>query len=223
MLEKLELDSNPNELFLDSKSGYLYGIKKCIDRGDHVNAKNPNGSTALEFAVCYNKALAAKYLIKHGAKCGLLCLMYAVQNGNHELAKLILDSGVNPNGDSDNIPLMSAVESGHINIVELLVEYIADVNIKDKNEITPLILCADKNFIGIAGCLVANGADINAKDKDGHTALMHAASKDNLDMVRLFVENGADHTAENSQNKSALDFAIENDALLIRQYFDDLF
>ena len=72
----------------------------------------------------------------------------AVQNGDIDRVRELLDSGVNPNIRqyfSDDSPLISASFDGHTEIVKLLLERGADPNIVYRYDYTPLIFASEKN------------------------------------------------------------------------------
>ncbi len=98
-----------------------------------------------------NKELV-KLLIEYGANLnqqdydGYSALLYVTDNTNNvEIARLLLKAGANPNikGFGGITPLHTAVFKGNPEMVELLIEYGADVNAKDemKGE-TPLDLAS---------------------------------------------------------------------------------
>ncbi|CAN1250832.1 Acyl-CoA-binding domain-containing protein 2 [Linum perenne] len=67
-------------------------------------------------------------------------------------------------------PLHWAVDRGHRNIVELLVERNADVNAKDNEGQTALHYAVVCEREGIAELLVKQNANIDEKDNDGMSA-----------------------------------------------------
>ncbi|KAM5351190.1 hypothetical protein ACJ41O_003913 [Fusarium nematophilum] len=89
----------------------------------------------------------------------------------------------------------AAVESGDVDIMELLLEAGADVNAPpaDDSGATALQIAAATGQIGIARRLIALGADVDADGARAHgrTALEAAAEHGRLDMVHFLVEAGA--------------------------------
>ena len=73
-------------------------------------------------------------------------------------------------------------------IADLLIDYRADVDTRDKRGVTPLMLCAIGNFPAIAERLIEEGIS-DHQDDLGMTPLHHAAYHGNLQMVFLLFEN----------------------------------
>ena len=79
---------------------------------------------------------------------------------------------------------------GHVEIVKLLLENKAYINIQKKIG----------NF---------RGADPNIKDDDGRTALIYAAGRGNTEIVQLLLDHRADPNALSKKRNNALMSAID--------------
>ena len=96
----------------------------------------------------------------------------AVQEG--DIARLMLAAGadVNCRNRSNDTPLMTAVERGYDDMVQLLIEQGAELNIrKDYDQATPLILALRQGHNDIAVQLLDAGADAALADQWGNTPL----------------------------------------------------
>ena len=60
----------------------------------------------------------------------------------------------------------------HKELALALVANEADVNAKNKNDMTPLLYACEKGHKEVALALVANGADVNARDEEVVTQLL---------------------------------------------------
>ena len=80
----------------------------------------------------------------------------------------------------------------NIELVKLLLEHGADVNIKDDvDRKTPLYNACYKNKLNIAKLLLKHGADVNIKDGYGLTPLYNACYYNNIELIKLLLEHGA--------------------------------
>jgi hypothetical protein len=72
---------------------------------------------------------------------------------------------------SGGTPLHLAAGFGHKEVVQLLLDFKAEVDAKNKNGYTPLYVAARSGQKDVVELLLAHGADINAKDNNGQTPL----------------------------------------------------
>ncbi|KAK8131600.1 hypothetical protein PG984_008038 [Apiospora sp. TS-2023a] len=100
---------------------------------------------------------------------------------------------------NDHTCLNEAVVQGNLNIVNLLLEWNADVNqngrCRDQGNwdpmCTPLQLACAEGHLTIAKRLIDYGADINAVDDDDNTVLELAAARGSIDTIQLLFSKGA--------------------------------
>jgi ankyrin repeat protein/energy-coupling factor transporter ATP-binding protein EcfA2 len=89
-------------------------------------------------------------------------------------------------------PVALAVESGHSDILRMLLAAGAAVECPVKGMSSPLhIAVAAQNLLG-CGLLLDAGCQVNAEDRDGSTALSIAADLNDLEIVECLVSHGAD-------------------------------
>ncbi len=112
--------------------------------------------------------------------------------------KIDIDSFVS----STLAPIHHAVQSDDVEIVTLLIEQGADVNLPTKNgvEDTPLHLAIAKGHNRVVRLLLKKSADPNRKDKLGDTALHAAIGKQDLAAVFLLLAYGADPWIKQGKN-----------------------
>ena len=121
------------------KNKIINTVTRLIECGADINAVNENGRTALFSAIYQNNTDIALYLIEKGAKCELedilmsnfTLLHYACFQGNFTLVKALLEKKCDPNAiaASCESAVYIAVTKGYLDIVSLLIEYGADVNL----------------------------------------------------------------------------------------------
>merc|ERR1712146_229842 len=101
----------------------------------------------------------------------------------------------------------------HTEIVTLLIEHGADVNIPNKNyAFTALHLASYNGSSNVITLLLDNGADINKQAKFGGTALHIASKQGHTDIVTLFLDRGVDREIETEDGRTALSL-ISNDQI----------
>ncbi|MEM9819424.1 MAG: ankyrin repeat domain-containing protein [Bacteroidota bacterium] len=124
----------------------------------------------------------------------LTVLLRAIDDGDIDIVRFVLEKGVNVNGQTKRgwTPLLEAVDEGDANIVQLLLEKGAKPNLGTKAKWTPLHEAADEGSADITRLLIKAGADIQLKDKHGRTAFMVAVSEDHLAVMEVLLDNGAE-------------------------------
>lgn len=135
-------------------------------------------------------------------------LFLAAINGRSKALEVLLQRGADPDGDTPMIPLAYAIDRGETEIVRLLLEYGADVNRGDPENMrlgkTYLHQCAAKGRPGAAGLLLDRGLDVNRSDKNGGTALHEAVAEKQYEMIELLLDRGADPGARDAGGNTPL-------------------
>jgi ankyrin repeat protein len=96
---------------------------------------------------------------------------------------------VNEADENKETALHIAAESGHLNFVNLLIQYGADVNAVGIFKETPLHRAAAKNYAEIAKSLLNAGAKLSMSRLDSEKPIHVAASKDALAVLTVFIEH----------------------------------
>ena len=104
-------------------------------------------------------------------------------------------------------PLYIAARNGHINIVQALIDAGADLNQVNNLDQTPLYFAIYNNQSRIASLLITAGADVNLSDLQSNTPLHFATRWNNIDLVRQLTCARADASSRNVNNESALHVA----------------
>lgn len=113
--------------------------------------------------------------------------------GLASLAKICLDNGMFPDvADEDGCcPLSYAAQTGHVIVVQLLLERNADVNQKDYFGQTALSHAAAEGHEPVVRLLLAHNAAVDSTSRDGATALSYAARRGHDTVGRLLLEHNA--------------------------------
>ncbi|KAJ4425834.1 hypothetical protein ANN_27460 [Periplaneta americana] len=107
--------------------------------------------------------------------------------------------------DSDyKTPLSWAAYKGDLEMVSLLVEKGADVNVYDAWKLTPLYYAITGCHLNVVQFLIENGADVNACNNNGDSPITVAAEQGNVDVVKLLMDKGADVNACNNFGASVI-------------------
>jgi len=112
----------------------------------------------------------------------------------------------NKNGD---IPLILASDLGNLETVRLLLEYKADLSLKDAHGNNALIRAAQKGHLDVVEELLFRQANINSTGQHKRTALIAAAENGHIRVVKLLIKKGAKVTVKDDYGKMALDIVRE--------------
>lgn len=96
--------------------------------------------------------------------------------------------GMTRHGDT---ALISAANSGNIDVVKFLLHLGANVNISNNNGWTPLHGAAICGNMEIVQLLLNRGANVNVQDSRGRTPLYWAAQNGHIGIVQLLLQAGA--------------------------------
>jgi uncharacterized protein len=176
-----------DDLIVAAKHGEDTAVRRLLELGFPVDARDTQGATALLHA------------------CGA---------GHREVAVTLIDAGADVAASASNgmTPLAAAVAARREALVSLLLERGAAVDQRLPSDATALMVAAVQGYPEIAEQLLEAGADANAVDARGHSAL-HAGSQfgfeqnDSLRARRLFdalLKRKADPNLADSEGKTAL-------------------
>ncbi len=149
-------------------------VRSLLKENVDVNAAQPDGATALAWAVYWDDLETAELLMGAGADLnaandyGVTPLSLACSNRNAAIVQKLLRAGADPNAapGTGEIPLMTAARMGSIEVVELLLAHGVDVNAKEtRRGQTPLMWAISFGHPDIAEVLVEHGADVHARTK----------------------------------------------------------
>lgn len=97
----------------------------------------------------------------------------AVKANDVETARRMIAAGADVNApcDGHDYSILTACCNGNCELVRLLIESGADVNVRDQYESTPLLEC-DAYYPEIIKLLLDAGALVNVRDNENNTPLM---------------------------------------------------
>ena len=139
-------------------------------------------------------------------------LLAALLRGNvTSVEKLINRATINKARIDGLTPIYLASLKGYTEVVKLLLDNHADVNVKlSTNGNTPLFIASENNHTAIVNLLLKiRGIDVNSKNKSDETPLFIASKKGHLDIVKELLIHGASKEDSNDGN-TPLMTAMEN-------------
>jgi ankyrin repeat protein len=173
----------------------LLGTGVAAASSDVADAVMHRDSTRLQ------QLLKAKADVNAPQPDGTTALHWAIDQGDKTAVTALLRAGANPSAVTGTgiTPLALACEEGDPELVALLLKAGADVNQPLGHGETPLMMAARTGSVPVLKLLLSKGAKIDEREKlRGTTALMWAAANSNAEAVRLLVSKGADVNAHSA-------------------------
>ena len=97
---------------------------------------------------------------------------------------------------------------GRHKIIKVLLNYHADVNLKDNSGATALIKASSLGYHKIAKELLNHHADINIQKLDGSTALILASKYKHIQIVMELINHNADVNLQDNKGNTALHLVL---------------
>jgi uncharacterized protein len=156
------------------KSGNNEAVRTLLKQPGAVNTPEPDGTTALHWAVRADDLPTAQLLLRAGAKpnvanrYGVTPISLAAVNGNAAMIGALLKAGADADttlAEGETV-LMRAARTGNPEALEVLLAHGADVNHKESSlEETALMWAAAENNAAAVQLLLDYGADRDARSK----------------------------------------------------------
>jgi ankyrin repeat protein len=163
-------------------------------------------------SVTRNNPVNTALLLERGADpnavstVGNSALMYAAENGNMEIMRMLVASGadVNTSGFNGATPLFLAIFNNDFQATKYLLEQGANPNVKDDFGVTPLLYTAATNQFQSADLLLFYAADPDVRDAEGNDPLMAAVTFENLETSDVLLQNELDPDTRDHMNNTPL-------------------
>jgi ankyrin repeat protein len=204
---------------MQTEAEFLKEVQTAIDKKRDLNALNRSNGyyTFMHEAAISKFNNAIELLIKNGAdinsrdRIGATPLDRAVQNGFVTTASILIKSGANieARDNSGFTALMFSVmaDSNNEEVVKLLLDSGAKVNVTDDSNNTPLHWAGFKGQAGAAELLIKAGADVNSIGS-GESPLHTAAVRGKWKVVEVLLKHGANVNALNYLGHTPLNETI---------------
>lgn len=209
-------------LLLSSFEGDILAVRLLLAHGADPNFHLPKGTwmnSSCLSAACYSGDLRIfKLLVEHGASIhSSLSLEASCWTNSVDMVKYLLANGANPNGSGDKgnhgSPLQIACCSdtnASDAIVELLLQYGADIHLERGRKGSPLVQAALFGCLSITKRLIENGVNVNMTTDTWGTALQAAAAMGFVDVAECLIKAGADVNLQCGRLKNALQAALSD-------------
>jgi len=212
---------------------YLLKNKKA-----DANCPDYKAMTPLMHACGSGHEMICQYLLQYGARVdscsaeGMTALHFASTNGDSQVTQQVIETAIrlyfkrepsdvtkpeaNPKfrdfinkEDLDgSSALHLAVQTGSKEVSQVLIQYGADVNSKNKNHQTPVYLSAVGGHEDVLRMLIYQGGDINARESQQKTPLHSAAALGNSKCIEILHENGAQIDAIDQNGQTPFHLAV---------------
>jgi ankyrin repeat protein len=229
----------------------LSALRALVQRKADVNAAQPDGTTALHWAVVWNNEEAVGLLLRAGAdvkvknRYGATPLSEAVSSGSATMVDALLKAGADPKtlttGDGETV-LMTAARAGNADVVRLLLDRGADVNGREKYKgQTALMWAAAERHPAVVKILMDRGADWKVRSFDRETkmpklsaasaitpiprgglpALSFAAREGDIESAQMMLDGGVDINYGDVDNTTPLIVSIMNKQYTFAKFLID--
>ncbi|NOT27202.1 MAG: hypothetical protein HOP16_13985 [Acidobacteria bacterium] len=175
-------------------------IRSLLKRRVDVNARQPDGATALHWAAHLDDLVAADLLIQGGADAkaaneyGITPLSLACTNASPAMVARLLKGGADPNAvrPTGETVLMTCARGGSVDAVKSLLSSGADIHARENESgQTALMWAVSQRHPAAAQALVAAGANVHARSKGGYTPLLFAARSGDIESAGILLAAGA--------------------------------
>lgn len=210
----------------------LGAVETLLELGSDIEAQAPGETWPLLMATKLGDVDMVTTLLKHSGNSapnylGIQPLSRAILDGDIELARLLIDYGIETYGeDFDLNELLSdavLISPSHVGTIKLLLDRGADPDWFYNNFATVLHSASAKGDLETMEALLDAGAKVDIRDFNGATPLFEAVALDDLAPARLLLQHGANTHIWNSNGKSVIDLAESNPEMLELLQADTVF
>lgn len=194
-------------------------FKFMIENGASTSITNNKGENVLN--ISYNTGdinliefFIQKYNISFSIKDNFNILLEALLRNDIDQFKRLIENCTKSIIEVDNkygeTMLMIACRKNKPEIVKILIENGASLDMKNNRQETALNIACTHNNTEIASLLIEKGALLSIKNNKQETPLIICTRNNNVDLVKLLLEKGASTSIKNSRKETALDIAKKN-------------
>lgn len=169
-------------------------VNLLLDNGADINSKSQHDATPLLVAFMNQRREIVSLLLERGAELARsdndTIWASAILRNDVDLVSTLLARGIDPNTEfmEDKNALLHCVEHSQLEMIDLLLEYNIDVNVKSSMGYTPLMTAVMYGKMDIAEKLINKGAKVDDTDDFGDT-VMNLASEEDKEKLKSIIEN----------------------------------
>jgi ankyrin repeat protein len=207
LLNSLKDGNGRHLVHMAASNGRLEMLRYLEQKGADLTLADDEGETIASLAFRHEQKEVIEYvkihypqLLKASNNKGMTLLHIAAEMGSTELAKTVIELGVDVNAESQNgTPLELSVAWKQKEMVTFLLSYGAKPEGSCGKHMPPAILMAvsmGDDAIQIVEALLQAGADLNTKDEHGCGVLECAAECNSGNIIDLLLRHGAKVTGK---------------------------
>lgn len=138
---------------------------------------------------------------------------------NGVIARMLIEKGAKIDDPGDEVtkdtPLHCAARYDRLDVARVLVEYKANINVKNWKGTMPLHDACHTGDVALVTLLIEHGADVRAADQDGTTPVMCAArgwgwKNQSVDILQLLAKHGASLATKMKSGETLLHLAAQS-------------
>jgi ankyrin repeat protein len=211
-------ETGESAVWIASFANQLDVLKFLVSKNFDVNSVNNMNATPLFIAAQRGHIDVVDYLLCHDADVNICKtnetspLFVACQEGHTEIVSLLLKYKADVNkykiGKASSMydvyrtrenlvrgrglsPLFVACKNGHLEIVQLLLNHQASLELCTENGKTPLLVALQNEHIDISCLLIQKGANVDHRMDSGLNPLTVVSGNGQINLVHTLLENGA--------------------------------
>ena len=204
MVPRAGVAADPVSVLDAVKAGNLPTVQNSLQQREAANQTEPDGTTALHWAVQQDRLDIVQALISAGAnvntknRYGTTPLLLAATTGNASVTDALLRAGADVHAivPETGSVLIAAARTGNPAVIKLLLGAGAEVNFAERNTgQTALMWAAAEGHAEAVRTLIAGGAGVGVQARDKKTALFYAVRRGDMNSVNALLSAGADVNA----------------------------
>ena len=229
---------NRTALMLAAQGGMLEIVDALLHRpGTKLDEKDLDGNTALSLATVAGQSKIVATLMEHeglginsqNSLGSTTLILVATASGQCKdtLAMIDIATDLLKQGAKTSIKdheggtaILRAVDAGNEAMVQLLLDYNADIHVRDYLNRGLLHSAAIDGYDGIVQLLLERGLEVDAQDQNGKTPLHDAGRSGNHKVASQLLNSGADQSIKDEQGRTPWTVAWQYGHLNVMRILD---